>query len=111
MTFELVDTLRDLYAASGGTVPGPAWTATAATILWMWAYNDWLAAGQHAADRGGGVEEIDAAFKETLAERLGWNDDQLDEFWNNPRYEFGPDDARRFNDSEDVFETVIQEQN
>ena len=108
MTPELVDTLRDLYAASGGTVPGPAWTATAATLLWIWVYNDWLAAGQHAR-KGGGVEAVDAAFREAFAERLGWNDYQLDEFWNNPRYDFGPDDARRFNDDEDVWESMVRD--
>lgn len=101
---ELLDLLRNLYGASGGVVPGPAWTAAFATLVWMLAYGEGLEAGQHVASEGGDPERVEAAFKNTLARRLAWSGAQFDEFWNNPRYDFGPDDARRFDDSYDAWD-------
>ena len=40
MTPELLDFVRNLYGASGGAVPGPAWMAALASVLWLTAYQD-----------------------------------------------------------------------
>lgn len=106
---ELPDLLRNLYGASGGMVPGPAWTAAFATLVWMFAYGEGLEAGQHVASEGGDPEVVEAAFRKIFAERLHWTDAQLEEFWNNPRYDFGPDDARRFDDSYDAWEWMARD--
>jgi hypothetical protein len=105
---ELFDLLRNLYGASGGVVPGPAWTGTIATLLWMLAYGEGLVAGQHVASATGDPAEVEQGFRKALAERLGWTDAELEEFWNNPRYDFGPDDARRFDESYDAWEGMIE---
>jgi hypothetical protein len=39
---EIVELLRNLYAISGGAIPAAAWTATAAILLWIAAYDDAL---------------------------------------------------------------------
>lgn len=108
MIAELVDFARNLYGASGGAVPGPAWTATIATLLWMSAYQDGLAAGQHVSSHGGDADLAEEAFKRAFAERLGWTDAQLEEFWNDPAHTFGPDGARRFDDTYDAWESMIR---
>ena len=82
MTPELLEMMRNLYGASGGAVPGPAWTAALATLLWMSAYDDALPAGEDVRSHGGNGELGDEAFKQAFAERLGWSDAQVEQFWN-----------------------------
>ena len=88
---ELLDVVRNLYGAAGGAVPGPAWTATLATLLWIWAYDDAPAAGEDA-----------------LAERLGWTEAQYEQFYNDPVYDFTPDGARRFDAGYDALEWMTR---
>lgn len=108
MTPEFLEFMRNLYGASGGAVPGPAWTAAFATLLWMSAYDDALAAGEHVRSHGGDAELVEEAFKDTFAERLGWTDAQFEEFWNDPANDFTPDGARRFKDSYDMWEWMTR---
>ncbi|MEX2271571.1 MAG: hypothetical protein WD690_08880 [Vicinamibacterales bacterium] len=108
MTSEILALVHNLYGASGGVVPGPAWTATLATLLWVAAYHHGLTAGRHVAGHGGDAGLIEEAFKKELAESLGWSEAQLEEFWNNPRYDFGPDDARRFDETYDAWESMVR---
>ena len=98
--------LRDLYAASGGVVPGPAWTATIAVLSWVIAHHG-VARGRPAHDSGE-PEAVEDEFRETLARELGWTRAQLEEFWNNPRHDFGPDDARRFDETRDAWDRMIR---
>lgn len=104
----VIEFLRNLYGASGGAVPAAAWTAAAATLLWMAAYDDGLAAGQHVAGHGGDPELVEEAFKHAFAERLGWSDQQLEQFWNDTSNEFTPDGARKFDESYDAWEWMLK---
>lgn len=107
MTPDLFEMARNLYGAGGGSVPASAWTATVATLLWMTAYRDALAAGQHVASHGGDTELIEEAFRDTFAERLGWSKEKFDQFWNDSRYDFAPGDARDFHGEYDAWEWMV----
>lgn len=101
--------LRDLYGATGGTVPGPAWTATLATIFWMFSHEDVVARTQGPAE-GADPDALDRTFKAAFARRLGWTDRQLEEFWNDPRHEFGPDGTPRYDTTSDAWEEMLRRQ-
>ncbi len=107
MTPDVFEWLRNLYGAGGGTVPASAWTATLAALLWMTAYRDALAAGQHVAGHGGDKARVEEAFRARFAERLGWSEEKFDQFWNDSRYDFAAGDARRFHDEYDAWEWML----
>lgn len=85
MTPEMVtEILRNLYSASGGSVPPTAVMSALSGLLWneTWA-GAWTNAGTAAeavADRGGSFDEINDAFNKAFAESLGWSDADFERF-------------------------------
>lgn len=86
MTPEMLGLLRDLYGASGGAVPGPAWTATAATVLWILSYTERPQAVDPVAILEASPDVVDDGFKDAFARRLGWTPQQFEQFWNEPKF-------------------------
>jgi len=104
----IVDTARNLYGAGGGSVHPSAYAAALGGLAWTYAYQDALRAGQHVQSHGGDTTLIDEAFKESFAESLGWSDQEFEQFWNDPAYEFTASDARRFDETWDAWEEMTK---
>ena len=100
----MVTTARNLYGAGGGTVPSSAVSAALGGLAWTWAYRDALAAGQHVSDHGGDTTLIEEAFKDSFADSLGWSEQEFEQFWHDPSYDFNASDARRYDETWDAFE-------
>lgn len=98
------DAARNLYGAGGGSVHQSAYAAALGGLAWTWAYQGALRAGQHVSDHGGDETLIEEAFKESFAESLGWSDQEFEEFWNDPSYDFNASDAHRYDETWDAFE-------
>jgi hypothetical protein len=103
---DLFDLARNLYDTGRGSVPASAWTATVATLLWMYAWRDALSAGGRAAGHGGD-DPNEEAFRDTLADRLGWSKETFDRFWTDSRYDFAAR-ARRAPGEDDAWERMTR---
>jgi hypothetical protein len=104
----IVDTARNLYGAGGGSVHPSAYAAALGGLAWTYAYQDALRAGQHVHAHGGDTTLVDEAFKDSFAESLGWSDQEFEQFWNDPGYEFTASDARRFDETWDAWEEMTK---
>jgi hypothetical protein len=111
MTAELVgivqgvlDAARNLYSAGGGSVHPSAYAAALGGLAWTWAYQDALRAGRDVYNHGGDATQVEEAFKDSFAESLGWSEQEFEQFWNDPNYEFNASDARRYDETWDAFE-------
>lgn len=104
----VLDAARNLYGAGGGSVHPSAYAAALSGLMWTWAYQDAMRAGQHVASHGGDETLTEEAFKESFAESLGWSDREFEQFWNDPDYEFTASDARRFDDTWDAWEEMTK---
>jgi hypothetical protein len=102
MTPDLFEMARNLYGAGGGSVPPSAWTAAVATLLWMIAHRDAIAAGRHLG-RHGGTDRDDETFRDTFADRLGWSMENYEQFWRDSRYDFAASDVARVDDEFDAW--------
>lgn len=100
----MVDTARNLYGAGGGSLHQSAYAAALSAVAWTWAYESALRAGQHVYAHGGDATLVEEAFKDSFADSLGWSDQEFDQFWNDPDYQFNASDAHRYDDSWDVWE-------
>jgi hypothetical protein len=106
----MADAARNLYGAGGGSVHPSAYAAALGGLAWTWAYQEAMRAGQHghAHAHGGDETLIEEAFKESFAESLGWSDQQFEQFWNDPDYEFTASDARRYDETWDAWEEITK---
>ena len=107
MMLECLESLRNLYSATGGTVPGPAWTAALATLFWIFSHED-AGARHRRSHECADPEGLDEAFKLALARGLGWTDPQLEEFWNDPEHDFNADGTPRYDMSRDAWEDMLK---
>lgn len=80
MTPEITEMLRNLYSASGGSVPPPATVAALAALLWNEAFTSAAVAAEAAHDAGGDFDAVKDAFDRTFAESLGWSQEEFDAF-------------------------------
>ena len=115
MTADVADLLRvvciaarNLYGAGGGSVHQSAYAAALGGLAWTWAYQDALRAGQHVDDHGGDSTLIEEAFKNSFAESLGWSDQEFEQFWNDPNYDFNASDASRYDETWDAWESMAK---
>ncbi len=104
----MVETARNLYGAGGGSVHPSAYAAALGGLAWTWAYQDALRAGQHVSEHGGDETLIEEAFKDSFAESLGWSDQEFEQFWNDPSYDFNASDARRYDETWDAWEEMTK---
>lgn len=100
----LSDGARNLYGAGGGSAHQSAYAAMLGGLAWTWAYRDALRAGQHVSDHGGDATLIEEAFKDSFADSLGWSDQEFEQFWNDPDYDFNAADAHRYDETWDAWE-------
>ena len=100
----MVNAARNIYGAGGGYVPPPAYASALSGLTWAFAYQEALRAGQHVHNHGGDQTLVEEAFKETFAEKMGWSDQEFEQFWHDPDYGFNPYDAQRYDESWDVWE-------
>lgn len=98
------DAARNLYGAGGGSLHQSAYAAALGGLAWTWAYEKALRDGQHVSAHGGDETLIEEAFKESFAESLGWPDQEFEQFWNDPSYDFNASDAHRYDETWDAFE-------
>ena len=112
MTPDMVtELLRNLYNASGGTLPPTALASALAGMMW----NDrWQDAWQHAGSsadaviaRGGTSEEISDAFNNAFAESLGWSRGDFDRFLDENN--FTRDNAREYQEGVDLWEWMASQ--
>jgi hypothetical protein len=99
-----MDAARNLFGAGGGSVHPSAYAAALGGLAWTWAYQGALRAGQHVSSHGGDEAAIEDAFKDSFAESLGWSEQEFEQFWNDPDYDFNASDARRYDETWDAFE-------
>ncbi len=105
---ELLESLRNLYSASGGVTHPSSVAAALYGMMWNNAWDAGLAAGQAAQNAGGSDREVSGEFQRAFAETLGWSDAQFDEFWTNESYKITPEDAQRFDASWDAFDAFVE---
>jgi hypothetical protein len=104
----VAETARNLYGAGNGNVTSPAVMAALGELFWAAAYQDALRAGQHVYDHGGDATLVEEAFKDSFAESLGWTDEEFEQFWNDPDYDFTAEDAHRYDDTWDAWEDMVR---
>lgn len=104
----MVNAARNLYGAGGGAVPAAAYASALSGLTWIAAYEDALRAGQHVHNHGGDPALVEEAFKDAFAERLGWSDQEFEQFWNDPDYGFNPYDAQRYDETWDAWEEMTK---
>lgn len=107
MTPDMVtEVLRNLYNASGGTVPPTAVASAIAAMMWNERWQDaWSAAGsayEDALARGGSSEDVSEAFNNAFADSLGWTRSEFDIFLR--ENSFTPDGASKYEESADLWE-------
>lgn len=95
---------RNLYGAGGGSLHQSAYAAALGGVAWTWAYEEALRSGQHVYNHGGDATLVEEAFKDSFADSLGWSDQEFEQFWNDPNYDFNASDAHRYDESWDVWE-------
>ena len=82
MTPEIVEMVRNLFSASGGSVPPSAAMAALAGLMWNEAFTDAAVAAEAAHDAGGDFDAVNDAFNKTFAEELGWSQAEFEAFAN-----------------------------
>jgi hypothetical protein len=99
---------RNLYGAGGGSVHPSAYPSVLAVLTWVAANETALRAGQHVYDHGGDATLIEEAFKDSFADSLGWSEQEFEQFWNDPNYDFNAADAQRYDETWDAFEAWVK---
>ena len=108
MTPEIAELLRNLYSASGGSVPPPAAMAAIAALLWENAFTDAAVAAEQARDAGGDFNAINDAFNKEFAESLGWSQEEFEAFESSD-LPFNSDGMLRYKeDVVDVWEWMVR---
>ena len=108
MTPEITEMLRNLYSASGGSVPPPAAMAAIASLLWNEAFENAAVAAERAHDAGGDFDAINDAFNREFAEGLGWSHEEFEEFAGSD-LPFSSDGMLRYKeDVVDVWEWMVR---
>ena len=103
VTTAIVTALRNVYGAGDGSIPPSAAAAAISQLLWNMHNAEGMAWGQNAYNFGGDQSDVEASFRRGFAESLGWSEGEFNEFWNNPDYEFTPEDAARYDRVHDDF--------
>ena len=106
MTPDMVtELLRNLYSASGGSVPPTAVASAIAGLMWneQW-QSAWDSAGSAAESvlaRGGSSEDVSEAFNNAFADSLGWTRGDFDRFLDENN--FTRDSARHHQEGVDLW--------
>lgn len=98
----------NIYGAADGSIPPSAFAAALSQILWQMHNDEGLRWGQNAYNFGGDRDDIEASFRHGFAESMGWSQAEFDEFWNDPNYEFTPEDAARYDETYDNFYKLVE---
>lgn len=108
MTPEIAEMLRNLYSASGGSVPPPAAMAAIAALLWNEAFTNAAVAAENAHDAGGDFGQVNDAFNKTFADSLGWSQEEFEAFENSD-LPFNSDGMLRYKeDVVDVWDWMVR---
>lgn len=114
MTPDMVtELLRNLYNASGGSVPPTAFASALAGMMWneTWA-NAWTNAGTAARNAelsGGSVSDMEDAFNQAFAETLGWSRGDFERFLQENN--FTNDNAKKYQEGVDLWEWMTKRRN
>jgi hypothetical protein len=101
MTPEITEMLRNLYSASGGSVP------PSAALLWNEAYTSAASAAESAHDSGGDFDAVSDAFNKTFAESLGWTQEEFEAFESSD-LPFNSDGMLEYKQDIDVWEWMVR---
>jgi hypothetical protein len=103
VTTAIATAVRNVFGAGDGSVPPSAAAAALSQLLWNMHNAQALAWGQNAYNFGGSEGDIEASFRHGFAESLGWSQAEFDAFWNDPNYDFTPEDAAKYDQAYDDF--------
>jgi hypothetical protein len=103
----LLEIARNLYGAGAGAAHPSAVSAAIFGAMWHDAWQSALQAGQHSYNAGGSDADIERAFRDALANGLGWSNAEMDEFWNSD-HAFTADEAQAFDDNWDAFFDYVE---
>lgn len=107
MTPEIAEMLRNLYSASGGSVPPPATMAAIAALLWNEAFTSAAVAAEQVHDSGGDFGQVNDAFNKTFADSLGWTQEEFEAFANSD-LPFNSDGMLDYKDDIDVWDWMVR---
>lgn len=99
---------RNLFGAGGGSLHPSTAASTVGALAFTFAHWDALAAGQHVYLHGGDDTLKEEAYKDSFAESLGWSEQEFEQFWNDPNYEFTAEGASRFDETWDAWEWMTR---
>jgi len=99
----LIEIARNMYGAGAGAAHPSAVFSALYGAMWNESWNSALAAGQRAHNAGGDDAAVEQAFRDALADGLGWTSAEMDEFWNNSARDFNADGAMQFDEGWDAF--------
>jgi hypothetical protein len=111
MTPDMVtELLRNLYSASGGSVPPTAVASAIAGLMWNehWqsAWDSAFKTSDAVVARGGSDEEISEAFNNAFAEGLGWTRGDFDRFLDENN--LTSDNARQYQEGVDLWDWMVR---
>jgi len=98
----LIDIARNMYGAGAGAAHPSAVLSALYGAMWNESWNSALAAGQAAHRAGGDNAAIEQAFRDALAEGLGWSHAEMNESWNSSGV-ITPEGSLRFDEDWDAF--------
>ena len=114
MTPEMVtELLRNLYNASGGSVPPTAVASAIAGLMWheQWqsAWKDAFRASDAVLASGGSDQDVSDAFNNAFADGLGWSREDFDAFLKANDLHDHPtgDGSRNYPESRDLWEWMV----
>ena len=107
MTPDMVtELLRNLYNASGGTLPPTAVASAIAGMMWneKWetGWKNAFASAEAARNSGASDEEISNAFHDAFAEGLGWSRADFDRFMHD--HNLTRDNASQYQETIDLWD-------
>jgi hypothetical protein len=103
----LLEIVRNMYGAGAGLAHPSAVSAAIFGAMWHDAWQSALQAGQRTHLSGGSNEDIERAFKEALANGLGWSNAELNEFWDSD-HGLNAAEAQRFDADWDAFFDYVE---
>ncbi len=77
----LIEIARNMYGAGAGLAHPSAISAAIFGAMWHESWQSALQAGQQAYNSGGSNDDVAKAFRDALANGLGWSSAEMDEFW------------------------------
>ncbi|MBP8273871.1 MAG: hypothetical protein KAY59_05535 [Acidobacteria bacterium] len=104
----LIEIARNMYGAGAGLAHPSAISAAIFGAMWHESWQSALQAGQQAYNSGSSNDDVAKAFRDALANGLGWSSAEMDEFWNNPDYTFNASDAQEFDANWDAFFDYVE---